>query len=368
MRRVILAADEPARIAGGSASLIGLASSLERRGWNPLVVSRTCNEMTSELKSRDIPTVVHPFEALGPSISLASLRTLWATAHLLRNQRPDLLHLNAFHLLRSFAPVVRVLGIPYIAHVRYHLEAGWIRWLLRSMPKPHAIIYNSQAMMEIHDSLIRELAPRSIARVIHNGVDVTAFRPVPEPDSPTFRVGMVANFAPFKRHEDFLEAARLLVPRLKDFEFWIIGTDVTSPPRLPELEALARRLRVEHVVRFLGHRTDIPALLGQIHVLAVPSENEPFGRVAIEAMATGRPVVAASSGGLLEIVRHGENGLLFEVKNPQDLADRIETLATDRALWQRMSDCGVEQVRRSFTMDAHADAVAKVYDEVAKSA
>jgi len=109
------------------------------------------------------------------------------------------------------------------------------------------------------------LAPRSRAYVAHNAVDLESFAPTPWPVSPVLRVGIIANFAPFKRHEDFLRMAAEMSKERQDLEFWIVGEDTQGTGRKAALEQLAGELEVGSRVRFLGHRSDIPDILQQLH-------------------------------------------------------------------------------------------------------
>ena len=153
-------------------------------------------------------------------------------------------------------------------------------------------------MMDSLWPFISRLAPNSRPYVVHNAVDLESFTPTPWPEGPPYRVGIIANFAPFKRHEDFLRMAAEMVKTRNDLEFWIVGDDTEGAGRKALLEELTAELGITNYVRFLGHRPDIPEIIRQLHLLIVPSQFEPFGRVVIEAMACGRPVVASRDGGI----------------------------------------------------------------------
>jgi glycosyltransferase involved in cell wall biosynthesis len=107
----------------------------------------------------------------------------------------------------------------------------------------------------------------------------------------------------------------------------------------------------------------VPRLLGICDV-AVHSatEPEPFGRVVIEAMAAGVPIVATRGGGVLDIVEDGINGLLVPPADPAALADAIVSLATDRVRAQGLAQTGQRQVRERFTIQQQAAAIQDVYD------
>src|SRR5581483_10754460 len=120
-----------------------------------------------------------------------------------------------------------------------------------------------------------------------------------------------------------------------------------------ELPALAAHLGVTERARFLGFRDDVPALLraadAVVHSSVYP---EPFGRVVVEGMLAGRPVIAAASGGVTEIVTDGETGLLVAPGDPGALARAIARLIDDPAAASAMAARGRARARDAFSVEA----------------
>ena len=230
--------------------------------------------------------------------------------------------------------------------------------------KPAAFIFNSHAMMDSLWPNLSTLAPCSKAYVAHNAVDLENFAPAPWPDSPPLRIGIVANFAPFKRHEDFLRMAAEMIVARPDLEFWIVGEDTQGTGRRAALEQLAHELKVDSHVRFLGHRSDIPDIMRQLHLLVVPSQFEPFGRVVIEAMACGRPVIGSRDGGIPEIIEEGKTGYLIEVGDWKGFARAALDLLADRENWTSMSQAASAAARDRFSIAAHVTQIIGIYREI----
>jgi glycosyltransferase involved in cell wall biosynthesis len=107
---------------------------------------------------------------------------------------------------------------------------------------------------------------------------------------------------------------------------------VDAPYEARIRERVAQDEDLKHTVRFLGYQDDLKPLYEVLDVLAVPSLNEPFGRVVIEAMANGVPCVAADSGGIPEIIDSGDTGILYPPGDVHALADILEELMT--AFWK----------------------------------
>ena len=205
--------------------------------------------------------------------------------------------------------------------------------------------------------------------VIPNAVDVHRFDPdidaravrqklkIP-PGRPV--VLLVGRIVPHKGVEHFIEASRYL----PGVQFLVAGEGTS----LETMERLAGSLGVEDRVRFLGRvsQDNLPRVYAACDVFVLPSVSrlEAFGIVALEAMATGKPVVVADIPGVREVIEDGREGLLTDPMNPQDLAEKIRRLLDDPVLRQEMGRRGREKVLASFTTEAVADQVLKVYDDV----
>ena len=117
----------------------------------------------------------------------------------------------------------------------------------------------------------------------------------------------------------------------------------------------------EQVV-FAGHREDVPDLMAVAEMLVITSDAEPFGRVAIEAMALGKPVVGTRAGGLPEVVRDGETGLLVVPRFPESLAGACLRLLGNASLAGRLGEAGRERVAKQFHIDRTAQETQALYE------
>ncbi|AKR43388.1 hypothetical protein ACJ67_08080 [Methylophilus sp. TWE2] len=170
----------------------------------------------------------------------------------------------------------------------------------------------------------------------------------------------------WKGQELLLEAASLIKQnnRISRLKFVIVGSAAPGLEFLPEqLKALANSLGIEKHVTFIEFVDDIWPIWFGTDIAVVPStEPEPFGMVAIEAMAASLPVIAAAHGGLLDIVIHEETGLLFEPKNAQKLADTITTLTADKKLRKRMGHMGAQRQFELFSIASQLNKTLITYE------
>ncbi len=114
-------------------------------------------------------------------------------------------------------------------------------------------------------------------------------------------------------------------------------------------------------ITLLGFRSDVSALMSACDIFVLPAPAEPFGLVLIEAMALGKPVIAAAAGGPLEIVADGETGLLFEPGNAESLSSAIRRLLADPDLRRRMGIAGRKRYTQKFTARRMAENMQNVY-------
>jgi glycosyltransferase involved in cell wall biosynthesis len=207
--------------------------------------------------------------------------------------------------------------------------------------------------------------PEELITVIHNGLDTSRYLLTlnPEviksqlgldPELPT--VSMIARLHPVKGHQYFLQAARKILDRGIKAQFLIIGEGNYRS----QIEKWIKELSLQDKVFIPGYYTPIENIYRVSDLLAVPSLMEGLGLVVLEAMYFKVPVVASNIGGIQEIIRHGENGLLVEPKDVPALADAISTLIQDRELALRLTKAGQETLQY-FSPQRMARQVEEIY-------
>lgn len=169
--------------------------------------------------------------------------------------------------------------------------------------------------------------------VIPNFVNCDLYRPNPERRPKEKLLIHLSNFRPVKR---VLDCIRILkeVLRSTPARLLMVGD---GPERGPA-ETLAHQLGISAHVSFLGKLDHVERLIPETHVLLMPSEMEAFGLAALEAMACGVPPVATQTGGVSELITHGEDGYLEPVGDITAQAARVVSLLTDEALYSRISE------------------------------
>lgn len=207
--------------------------------------------------------------------------------------------------------------------------------------------------------------------VLHLGVDTERFamRSPPFRDRPVFRILHPARLLPWKGVHVSIEALRLLRDRGFDARLIVTDTqriadwDEALPGYRRKLVALVRDHRLTSQVAFVSASyAQMPSLYNAVDVVLYPTiKDEPFGLVPLEAMACGRPVVASSSGGIVESVRNGVTGWLAAPGDPESLAGKIADLLSEPGRAAAMGLAGRRRVEEMFSAEAHIRALAERY-------
>src|SRR6185503_16362756 len=143
--------------------------------------------------------------------------------------------------------------------------------------------------------------------------------------------------------------------RLRDDGVDAVLCMVGDGPDREQLERRAHELGVVQHTLFLGYQEDVAPWYAALDALVLPSANEGTPVSAIEALATGRPVVATRVGGVPDVVREGEDGFLVEVGDVEAMADRLALLANDPELRARMGGAARTRVLERYAVDRLVD-------------
>jgi glycosyltransferase involved in cell wall biosynthesis len=172
-------------------------------------------------------------------------------------------------------------------------------------------------------------------------------------------ISIVGRLQAVKGHRLFLESARRVLAKKPEAKFWIVGEGELRG----ELQAAASQWDLTHAVTFLGYRNDPRNVMTSSDVVVCASSYESFPQSSLEALALGRPLVATSVGGLVEVVRDGETGILVPPGDPDSMAAAILRLLDDRELARRMGAAGRDFITQTYTLEAQAAALAALYHE-----
>ncbi len=374
--------DHAVDIGGAEKSLTELAARLDQADFTPVLLhSQNAKWVTDEVWADASRLVVfrptHLLEKkrqdLGSGMvrnvvdMLASCGPVFSVWRALVKVGADLVHTNSLkcHLVGGLA--AKLSRRPLVWHMRDILAEDEGLGLLRRAAvtlRPH-IIAISSAVAEQFSNL-----PVQVTH-IPNGVPLELFTPG-EPDlqlraelgldAADELLCMVGRLTPWKGHKTLLEAFSMVARNRPHAKLMIVGEVAFWENSYEgELKDLAVDLRVADRVIWTGYREDVSELLRLCDIFVLPSVNEPFGRVLIEAMATGKPVIGTNSGGVPEIIVDGETGLLVPSNSPTVLAEAIEEMLSDPLAARQMGQAGLRRARERFDAERVAQQVQQVY-------
>ncbi len=196
-------------------------------------------------------------------------------------------------------------------------------------------------------------------QAIHNFVNCELYRPAETQHGCRPRLVHLSNFRPVKRPADCVRVLAKVVADV-DAELWMVGD---GPERGP-VERLAHELGVKPRVRFMGKQDHVERLLPQTDVLLLPSEHEAFGLAALEAMACGVVPVATRTGGVGELITHGEDGYMEAVGDADAMAARVRELFADPVRRRAMAAAARRTAQKRFSTELIIPRYEEYYREV----
>ena len=364
-------------ISGAERSLLELLAGLDREAVAP-VLACPSGPLASQARDLDVEVVSLPlttFKRTHNPLTLSSYVLAWMSGghqfrKIVNTVAPKIIHANSAMAQVYAGPVAEKAGIPCLWHARD----------LRPLQYPaNGICRGADHIIAISQCVAEFLGangfPQARTSRVYNGIEATQWQArvtgrdaragLPLDDEQPI-ILMAAQLAPWKRHEDAIRAMPHILTRRPETRLVLAGSDLWGDH--PELEArlktLAGDLSVRDEVIFAGQRDDIPDLIAAAEMVVIPSDAEPFGRTAIEAMALGKPVVGTRAGGLPEIVSDGKTGLLVVPRFPESLADACLKLLENPPLARRLGEAGRERAVSVFSADRMAGEIAKLYERL----
>jgi glycosyltransferase involved in cell wall biosynthesis len=382
----VLYLDATRSLYGASRMLLTLLERTDSLGVRPYVV--LANDAEDDMRfSRELErlgvrywehpvTVLRRQKYLNPRgvlyLSGSLLKSVRFLRRLIRRHRIDLVQTNTGTIL-SGAVAARLEGVPHVWHVHElfrRIEGPVLTRLI------HALSWQVVAPSEAAAAHLAHTYPpvRRKLTVIKNGIDPTPYRTVSPGQVEQLRaewkippgmkvVGMIGRIGMWKGEEQFVEVAARLAGEGLDARFVIVGGVFDDREHLLDrLEAMIERKGLSSRVVVAGLRADVPVAMNLFDVLVhLPVRAEPFGLVAVEAMAASKPVVAVALGGLAEIVDNGTTGFLVGPGDLEAAVDKVGLLLRDEATAIRLGKAGSERVDAQFLSGHYAGAFGRLY-------
>ncbi|NNE12416.1 MAG: glycosyltransferase family 4 protein [Ilumatobacter sp.] len=381
MRVLMLTWEYPPSSAGGTAAHVdGLAHALQRLGHDVAVVTRRipgtdADSVTGAVRviraDVDLPWIPDNRVASAASANHA----LVGAATALGRWRPDVVHAHDWKVAWASDVIATAAGAPMIT--TFHgTERG--RHGGHLQPGPSVDInsvewwqaYRSKRITAATKLMVREVVdgfevdPAHVTR-IPGGIDPEWWRTVgPDERDAGRRSGLVLAWGRIQYEKGFQVLARAV----GSLRYRVAGLECTIAGRgsyVPELQSQIDVAGVGDIIELPGFVSDheLRAATHRAGCIVIPSLYEPFGVVALEALASGAPLICADTGGLAELVGGTGSALLFEPGNSEHLADCIERVLTDETLADELVRRGQELLEATYSWEAIAGRIVTVYND-----
>jgi glycosyltransferase involved in cell wall biosynthesis len=317
--------------------------------------------------------------SMNPIADLRAAAELW---RIVRRERFDVLHTHNPKPGLYGRVVGRLARVPIVVNTNHGLYAtendGWARRTVVLTLEAVAARFSDAELIQNPEDLDllvrRRINRRRRTRLLGNGIDLARFRPgsLGAEDRAMLRkelgagpdqvvVGMVGRLVAEKGVLELIDAARDLDER---YAVVVIGPDDPDKPDALDRAVVAQA--EEEGVRFLGMRDDVDRLYGAMDLFVLPSWREGFPRAAMEAAASGLPIVASDVRGCRQVVDDGTTGLLVPVRDVPALARAIRSLGDDSERRARMGQAAAARARAEFDERRVVATVLDTYREIAR--
>jgi glycosyltransferase involved in cell wall biosynthesis len=349
-----------------------LTKGLTERGYDTILVAGQVGgtEGSMEYASRELDVEPHLLSPLRRDISAWSdSAAVFQLRDLIRSYRPHIVHTHtakAGTVGRTAAAIARVPEPPIVVHTFHgHVLRGYFgaaqtavfRGIERSLARRTDRLV--AVSPEVRDDLIAQrIAPPEKFEVIRLGLDLDRRATPDRSEAAAMRarlgvldssllIAWLGRMTEIKRVDDLLTAFAMLRDRGVDAHLALAGD---GPLRL-QLEGLARELGISDRAHFIGLQQEVAALYGAADVVALTSRNEGTPVTLIEGLAAGTAVVSTDVGGVRDVVRDGETGLLVEAGDTDGIASAFERLGADPTFRQALGDAGRVDVRARYSVE-----------------
>lgn len=315
-----------------------------------------------------------PSKLLGVAPALAAVpKDFWDLRRYVKTNRIRIIHATDRPRNALYAVLLgKLTGAKSIVHVHVKWSEGYSRAARWCVNEADAVFSISQY---VTGTVVGMGRPAADVYTVLNAIDPSRWDPSTDGASLRDELGIprdvpllasVSRLFSWKGQRELLQAFALARSKHPRLQLMIVGEDASGPdaPYLRELQELAQKLKVADAVKFTGPRKDVARVMAACDVFTLPSFEEPFGLVFLEAMAMKRPVVAIDNGGTPEVVEHGAAGLLSPPWDIPALADNIGKLVADADLRRRFGEHGRERVVTLFNTQRMADEAGEAYRAV----
>lgn len=345
---------------GAQRYVFDLALEARKAGHEVAVMCGEGGALVEKLKREGVRVITIP--GFGRDMDLLNdAPRLWFIIKTVWREKPDVFHINSSKMGGAGIFVGRLLGIKHIIFTGHgwafkEQRPGWQKVLIRFFS--WLIIIGTHKTICVSEQTKRDIESWPFVKrklvVVHNGIE--PFELMPKTDH-VLTVGTLAELHHIKGLDVLLKAWKKFQDKHPEAKLIIMG----SGEERRNLEDLARELHITDSVEFRGYVENARQHLSNFDIFCLPSRSENLPYVILEAGFAGLPIVATRVGGIPEVITNGENGVLVNKENPNELFSSLLLLAEDRALRERLGSSIKQKILKDFSIQRMAENTFLVY-------
>ncbi len=359
-------------LGGGNKVLLDIVFNLNKTKFTPYFICPGLGPLTEELTNLNIDFInVQPEILLNQNNKLGLLNLNLNNIPLFLKKKPVIFHANCFITYHALSFTAWISNTARICHLHYPVkDIDTIKWAFRI--KPNVIIPCNQYLSKQVEPLFKKVIPNLNITPISNAVDVGRYN-LTDFDSDNFKkelgiskdktvITIIGHVSEVKGHKYFLEMIAGIKGQYPNILGLIVGED-KSPNKAYQknMDSYVRKLGIKDHVRFLGFRKDIPKILAITDIIAQPSLEEGLPLTVLEAMAAGKPVITTPVGGVPEVIKDNDTGLLVPVRDSKGLMEKVKFLLDNHKDMIELGRRAKRFIVKSYSLDSYIKQIESVY-------
>ena len=341
---------------GATLSMYNIIDEMLRRRIEVAVVLANTRNLENKIAEGKIKFIVAPLYGMRMDLNRKTpmtqmkffVKSICNSIHkrkiekVLKSENIDIIHINGLDSGIG-AEIAQKLKIPYVWHIRQFMEADLGKKLFRER-SIYRLVSRASSVIAISKDVQTKFEPLLGRKMdlVYNGVPVEKYKleDMPRFETPITRILLAGRISIQKGQMDAIKAVELLIQRgIDNVLLTLVGQGETKE-YLEYVKSYVKKHGLEQRVCILEHLDDLRELRRQCDIGLTCSKKEAFGRVTVENMLAKMLVIGANTGGTMEIINDGYNGLLYEEGSPESLAERIEYVMLHKDNVQQMIEQG----------------------------
>ena len=374
MKSKIMYLTHTAKVGGAEKSLYNLIKNIDDKQYYPILVCGEDGELADMVRDLGVEVHIIPMKQINTKYKIGGIFRLISTSidlrKFIKDNHIDIVHNNTYRA-RFFGTISgTIANVKVITHIRDIMHWTYVEKKLVKFEDK--IIAISDAVKE---HIFKQISTKYRSKIyrIYNGVDINEFDPTGlqkyilrneySIDKDKIIIGAVGRFDEWKRFDLLIEAANLLNCKYDNLYFVIVGDAFNEEQEKvkAQIKKLVNKYKLENQVIFTGYRKDVCAVMNDFDIFILTSDNEPFGRVLIEALSLNLPIVSTNNGGAPEIIKNELNGVLVQYNDIESLTQGITYILEDVNTREYMKENNRLYAKQHFSIQTHVSMVQNLY-------